>query len=162
MTLPTVYTPQDLADRLGWAVKRVRDVAKRAGACRILGRTMIFLDEDVAIMEAIANGELKQPAPYVTKQYGLNSHVYFFQQSDFIKIGWSKKWRTRLFTLQTASPHEITILAVYRGGMKLERDLHAIFVEHRARLEWFRDCPEIRTYIETNKHKCCKDAKVRK
>ena len=123
---------------------------------------MIFIDEDVAILEAIANGELKQPAPSVTKQYTSNSHVYFFQQSEFIKIGWSKKWRTRLFTLQTASPHEIVVLAVHRGGMRLERDLHAMFMEHRARLEWFKDCPEIRAYIEANKHKCCKDAKVRK
>jgi len=162
MILPVHYTPEDLADRLGWSVKRVRDVAKRAGACRIMGRVMIFLEEDVAILEAIADGKLKQPAPYITKQYAVSSHVYFIQQSEFIKIGWSKKWRSRLFTLQTASPHEITVLAVYRGGMKLERDLHAMFAEHRARLEWFRNCPEILTYIEANKHKCCKDAKVRK
>lgn len=161
MTLPEMFTPEDLADRLGWSVSRVRNVARRAGACRLLGRTMIFLGEDVAVMEAIANGELKQPPPTETSQYSVSSHVYFFQQSEFVKIGWSKKWRTRLVTLQTSTPHEISVLAVYRGGMALERNLHAKFAAHRVRLEWFKDCEEIRTYIETNKKKCCKGAKVR-
>lgn len=161
MELPEWSTPEDLADRLGWSVVRVRNVARRAGACRLIGRTMLFLNEDVAIMEAIANGELKQPGPAETKKYSVSSHVYFFQQSDFVKIGWSKKWRKRIVTLQTSTPHEISVLAVYRGGMALERDLHAKFAEHRVRLEWFKDCDAIRSYIEANKHKCCMGAKVR-
>lgn len=162
MTMPEIFTPEDLADRLGWSVIRVRNVARRAGACRILGRTMIFIPEDVAVMEAIANGELKQPPPRERQKYSVSSHVYFFQQSGFVKIGWSKKWRSRLVTLQTSTPHEISVLAIYRGGMALERSLHTMFAEHRARLEWFRDCEAIRIYIEANKHKCCKDAKVQK
>jgi hypothetical protein len=162
MSLPEYYTPQDLADRLGWSISRVRNVARRAGACRVIGRTMLFIDEDVAIMEAIANGELKQPPPIETRKYSVSSHVYFFQQSNFIKIGWSKKWRTRLVTLQTSSPLEIKVLAVYRGGITLERNLHTIFAEHRVRLEWFQDRAPIQAYIEANKHKCCKNAKVQK
>ena len=46
-------TPAALAKQLGWAEKRVRSLAKRLGACRILGNRMVFLPEDVkAIMEA--------------------------------------------------------------------------------------------------------------
>lgn len=159
MSLPDFHTPEDLAELLGWPVRRVRNVARRAGACRILGKVMIFLDEDVAVMEAIANGERKESAHAATKQSGRSSHVYFVRQSSFIKIGWSKKWRSRVLALQTSSPHEITVLAVYRGGPTLERDLHAMFAQHRVRLEWFSDCSDIRAYIDANKHKCCKDAK---
>lgn len=161
MTLPETTTPEELADRLGWSVQRVRNVARRAGACRVLGRVMIFLNGDVEIMEAIANGELT-PRPQEKMKYSSDSHVYFFQQSDFIKIGWSKGWRTRLATLQRSTPHDIIPLAIFRGGMKMERDLHARFSQHRVRLEWFRDCPEIRDYISFNKSKCCKNAKVYK
>ncbi len=53
MTLPEYTTPEALADHLGWAVKRVRQMARRLGACRVLGSRMVFLPDDVnAIMEA--------------------------------------------------------------------------------------------------------------
>src|SRR4051812_48906565 len=53
MTLPEITTPEQLASHLGWAEKRVRSMARRLGACRIMGNRMVFLPEDVnAIMEA--------------------------------------------------------------------------------------------------------------
>lgn len=53
MTLPETTTPEALADHMGWSERRVRDLARRLGACRILGNRMILLGEDVAaIMEA--------------------------------------------------------------------------------------------------------------
>jgi hypothetical protein len=61
--------------------------------------------------------------------------------------------------LQSATPHEISVLAVYRGGPKIERELHARFSEHRVRLEWFHYCAAIASYIEANKEKCVKDAR---
>lgn len=158
MTLPEITTPEALAKRLGWSERRVRDVARRAGACRILGNRMAFLPEDVAVMEAIANGVTPQPHEAPAQRY-TRAHVYFFQQGDFVKIGWSNKWRQRLLTLQRATPHDIVALAVYRGGLTMERSLHVTFAEHRARLEWFRLSPQILEYIEANKHKCLKDAK---
>jgi hypothetical protein len=46
-------SPAELADQLGWSERRVRDLARRLGACRVLGNRMILLGEDVAaIMEA--------------------------------------------------------------------------------------------------------------
>jgi hypothetical protein len=46
-------TPAELAKQLGWSEKRVRQLAKRLSACRVLGNRMVFLPEDVnAIMEA--------------------------------------------------------------------------------------------------------------
>ena len=53
MTLPETTTPEALADHMGWSERRVRDLARRLGACRILGNRMVLLGEDVAaIMEA--------------------------------------------------------------------------------------------------------------
>jgi hypothetical protein len=53
MTLPETTTPEALADHMGWSERRVRDLARRLGACRVLGNRMVLLGEDVAaIMEA--------------------------------------------------------------------------------------------------------------
>ncbi len=53
MTLPEFTTPKELAAHIGWAEKRVRSLARKLGACRLLGNRMVFLPADVsAIMEA--------------------------------------------------------------------------------------------------------------
>src|SRR5258707_1120042 len=53
MTLPETTTPEELARHMGWAPKRVRRLAKRLGACRILGNRMALMPEDVqTILEA--------------------------------------------------------------------------------------------------------------
>jgi hypothetical protein len=53
MNLPETTTPEALARHMGWAPKRVRRLAKRLGACRILGNRMALMPEDVqAILEA--------------------------------------------------------------------------------------------------------------
>lgn len=125
-----------------------------------MGRTMLFEPGDIAVMVAISEGELDTPAPFERKKYH-DSFVYFFKQGDFVKIGWSRKWRQRLATLQRSTPNEIAVMAIYRGGIKMERGLHATFAEYRVRLEWFRDCDAIIAYISANKHKCCMDAKTK-
>jgi hypothetical protein len=53
MTLPETITPEALADHMGWSARRVREFARKIGACRIQGGKMVLLGEDVdAIMEA--------------------------------------------------------------------------------------------------------------
>jgi len=53
MTLPETTTPEVLAQHMGWSERRVRNLARRLGACRILGNRMSLLKEDVeAILEA--------------------------------------------------------------------------------------------------------------
>src|SRR5580765_1507763 len=53
MTLPEITTPAELAKRMGWSERHVRDLARRLGACRVLGNRMVLLPEDVsAILEA--------------------------------------------------------------------------------------------------------------
>lgn len=46
-------TPEELAEQAGWSPRRVREVARGLGACRIMGNRMVLTDEDVAaILEA--------------------------------------------------------------------------------------------------------------
>src|SRR6266403_1881216 len=60
MTLPETTTPEELARHMGWAPKRVRRLAKRLGACRILGNRMALMSEDVqTILEATKPCPLK-------------------------------------------------------------------------------------------------------
>jgi hypothetical protein len=49
MALETI-TPEELAKKMGWGAKRVRQLAKKLGACRILGNRMALLPEDVEII----------------------------------------------------------------------------------------------------------------
>jgi hypothetical protein len=56
--LPDIITPAELAQRMGWSERHVRDLARRLGACRVLGNRMVMLPDDVqAILEAT------QPCP---------------------------------------------------------------------------------------------------
>lgn len=51
--LPDHIKPGDLAEHLGVSERTVRETARALGACRIIGKAMILLPEDVeAILEA--------------------------------------------------------------------------------------------------------------
>src|SRR6476659_6202340 len=51
--LPETTTPKALAKQMGWSERRVRDLARRLGACRVLGNRMTLTKDDVdAILEA--------------------------------------------------------------------------------------------------------------
>lgn len=53
MIAPEHTTPADLAAHLGIPERRLRATARRIGACRIFGKTMVFTSDDVkAILEA--------------------------------------------------------------------------------------------------------------
>ena len=53
MSLPDLYQPEDVAERLGIAERRVRERARVLGTCLIMGNRMKLTEEDViAIMES--------------------------------------------------------------------------------------------------------------
>lgn len=53
MDLLDVITPEELGKRMGWSARRVRNLARELGACRILGNRMRLTRDDVeAILEA--------------------------------------------------------------------------------------------------------------
>ena len=53
MTLPAIYKPNEVADRLGIAERRVRERARELGTCLIMGNRMALTEDDVlALMES--------------------------------------------------------------------------------------------------------------
>lgn len=51
--VPAFTTPEDLARSAGWSPRKVREIARGLGACRIIGNRMVLTPEDIAaILEA--------------------------------------------------------------------------------------------------------------
>jgi hypothetical protein len=64
------------------------------------------------------------------------SHVYFIYDGEFTKIGITAgDVKVRMSSLQ--SPRELVCLGTLPGDRELERRLHGLFAERRARGEWF-------------------------
>jgi hypothetical protein len=152
MTLPETTTPAELAQRMGWSEDRVKRLAKQLGACRILGGRMRFLPEDVAVVLEAMPGRKVIPEP--TPPRRKESVVYFVAVRGFVKIGWTTDWPKRLASLQGANPEKLEILLILGRPAIYEKTLHTTFAEHRGNGEWFKDCHEIRAFIEKHKHEC--------
>jgi hypothetical protein len=43
-------TPEAFAKQMGWGAKRVRQLAKKLGACRVLGNRMALMPEDIEVI----------------------------------------------------------------------------------------------------------------
>jgi hypothetical protein len=80
--------------------------------------------------------------------------IYFVECAGFIKIGWSTNWRSRLNNIQISNPLPIKVLLVIGRPEIFEKTMHRQFSKFRYRGEWFRDCQEIREYIESRKDEC--------
>ncbi len=76
------------------------------------------------------------------------SRVYFVEGAGAIKIGTSTDVRSRLSTLQIASPYELTLLVTIPGDHERERALHDRFDRERLRGEWFRGDGELRMLVQ--------------
>lgn len=78
--------------------------------------------------------------------------VYFIRSGSFIKIGLSKRVRSRASSIATASPQGMEVLAILPCPVDalpyVESRLHARFAELRVRGEWFRDQPVLLEFIE--------------
>ena len=97
----------------------------------------------------------------------VRSHVYIIKQgrANLFKIGFSQtSVQTRLKTLQTGNPKQLTIVAMFHGAQPEEQELHRIYKERRQKGEWFAFPPGtcfllpeknnlIDYYISAMKHK---------
>ncbi len=83
----------------------------------------------------------------------IRAFVYFIADGEFVKIGYSADWRSRLKALQTSNPRELSAVAVIAGTIADERALHKRFAADRLRPdnEWFRFSEAIRDFIATAK-----------
>lgn len=73
--------------------------------------------------------------------------IYFAQCGEYVKIGFTYSLSTRLACLQTSNPHTIALLGYICGSKDDETTIHERFSSLRHRGEWFRDGPELRTFI---------------
>lgn len=80
----------------------------------------------------------------------VQSVVYFVEAVGLgmVKIGWTLRIKTRLRTLQCASPSTLRLVGVAPGGHKDERVLHKMLRRHRVRGEWFTFDSEIDHLID--------------
>lgn len=78
------------------------------------------------------------------------SFVYFATAGNKVKIGVSKNPRQRLGELKTGSSSKVRIYYVTPGDRQRERELHALFAEHRVNGEWFLFHRSIRDWIEAD------------
>jgi hypothetical protein len=63
--------------------------------------------------------------------------VYFLQCADFVKVGFSQNFYSRLAGIRTSNPLPLTLLGVINGSLYLEAAIHNLFLPWSAQLEWY-------------------------
>ena len=159
------FTPAEVARDFGCSERRVRQIARRLGACRVIGRTMLFGHDDVErLFEAMfperaliarqaarirelekreAERELARLRPPSGRGF-----VYFVHCNGMVKIGFAVDVARRIKTLQTGSAHKLTVLRVEAAAPDDESDLHERFASLRVNGEWFRYAGELKAFLE--------------
>lgn len=78
--------------------------------------------------------------------------IYFIAcGDDLIKIGHTTNLRSRLRSLRTATPKDLSVLLVVPGTRDDEQELHRKFEAHRAGREWFSRCDAITEFISAHR-----------
>lgn len=75
--------------------------------------------------------------------------VYFIRATTLglIKIGVAADVPSRLATLQNMSPDKLEVVARESGGIRREKELHALFANSKAHGEWFFPTDDLISYI---------------
>jgi hypothetical protein len=73
--------------------------------------------------------------------------IYFIRNGEFVKIGRAAYPEQRLAQLQIGNPTPLELLATVPGGRGEEYVLHKHFAAFGVGGEWFKDCDEIRAFI---------------
>ena len=75
--------------------------------------------------------------------------VYFIKQGDYVKIGYTFRFKTRLFQLQVASPIKLEVLGIIEGDKNQEQLIHEKFKHISSNGEWFIYCDELKLFIDS-------------
>jgi hypothetical protein len=121
------------------------DVARAIRAAQQCGAHHVEIRTDKTIH--VVQDAPKEEKP-TDRFEGHPGYVYFVAGGPFIKIGWSMWMRERIAGLQTGNPYKLELLATMPGSIDTEREMHDRFKDHRVEGEWFKDCQEIRNFIE--------------
>lgn len=145
------YTMKEAADWLHVGRRTLQDVIKRHRFYFVAGRRKLFSDAHLhALADVIGLRHEDRPkrmmflapAPPTRK-----SVVYILRSGDYIKIGFSRNFESRLASIRSVSAHEIVIVAVMPGRKRVEFELHRRFAHLRHHHEWFRHEGDLAEYI---------------
>lgn len=98
-----------------------------------LGMFATIFDAHMAMIVAHREWLAQQPEPVV---YFIGTHLDPIKGR--VKIGYSRRLKERLATLQTASSEPLTVFATVRGSRQAEQAYHARWKNYRLHGEWFR------------------------
>jgi DNA-binding XRE family transcriptional regulator len=73
--------------------------------------------------------------------------IYFIKQGDYVKIGFTNRFKTRLSQLQVSSPIKLEVLAIVEGDKSDELKFHNQFKHIASNGEWFMQCDELNSFI---------------
>lgn len=155
-------TVSELARWTGLSVNKVRYEVE-IGAIPVAGKprkqgSKVLVNRDYALDYLVSMGVLSRSEREAAKRVDprvdaaiRNVGVYFARCDRFIKIGCSDNVKSRIVTLNTASPLPIELVAVitlpYDEGMRFEAELHERFRALRHRGEWFRSDEPLTSYL---------------
>lgn len=74
--------------------------------------------------------------------------IYFIKQGDYVKIGFTNRFKTRLSQLQVSSPIKLEVLAIIDGDKNDEQKFHEQFKHIASNGEWFMQCDELKSFID--------------
>ena len=75
-------------------------------------------------------------------------YVYFIDNGENIKIGYSVDPYQRLEKLQNATDKQLNLIAVFPGSKKDEREIHHKFINNQIRGEWYKRDQDLDDLIE--------------
>lgn len=134
-TGPPVFSVEEVAKKLGksrrWIVSLLRD--REIG--RQAGRTILLTKVDYSNLMA------------VIADIDKHGFIYIVGYSEFLKIGFTTNVRKRLSAIQSSLPIVLTTYCIFAGSLEQEQNLHIKFAEFKLRGEWFRQSPDLMTYI---------------
>lgn len=87
-------------------------------------------------------------APAPRREYRDHGWVYFIDDGEAIKIGFSVSPQHRLIALQTGHPRALKVIGRVSVKVIGENAIHRKFRHLRVRGEWFRPDPELLAFIE--------------
>lgn len=155
-------TPEALASDTGWSVRRVRKVARDLGACRVMGNRMVLLPCDVVLIlkaakpnltvedvkQWLAADALELLEEKIAQEWAdPTGCVYFVQQDQTVKIGFTADLKGRLAKLKTSMAIEPAVLLTIPGTLALEAYFHNKFSGDRMAREWFRLSESINEFV---------------
>ncbi len=74
--------------------------------------------------------------------------IYFVQSLDKIKVGFTNNITHRMKGLRSANPHGVILIGTVQGNKNHEKKIHTVLKDNNVIGEWFRDCAEVREYID--------------